>query len=1026
MSAFYYCKRVLLISLVVLDVAYLTVGFTPWFASFHSSSPTPKTNSDKTNNFSQQQPRPQPPSSFSNGMRLLASTFSPKSKGSISKNDEEPHPPGTPPPEKMFKTSNQNGSKKATDLLNNAFFLSKPTNKEKVQAADWVEWSFSSMEGGLEEDELRYVRKGSSIPRPSGSTAVEKSNREDSHEETKAKREADRMIDPARAVSSILDGRIETEVSESAIKGALLMGALSAAITGQGVAMTGAASIGAAYIALTTGPVGEAIRTAGNLVWDVSTGAIEFYKQAELSAAAYSSRLKEERAIKQKRRMFKAKQRTERNQRNLLAAQLQIELKERQRRAEKRLEEVQRLAEENKRLDQEAAELEARLVEIERLKERTRKAEERRRREHEEAERAAEEFRKSEALRRARLLDKARQRAAEDARMAREAKEARLAKQAEEEKLAEAARLAEAVRQAEEERKKQQQLAAERAEAERRRKEEEEEQERLAQLAEEEEHARLEEMMRQEEEEAERLAEIARQVEKVRLAEIARREEETRLAEIERKEKEEEAARLAEVARKKQEALMAETARKEEEARLAEIARKEEENRLAEVARKEVARKEVARKEEEERRLAEIARAKAEEERLAEEARQEESARAKAEEERLAEEARQEEMARAKAEEERHLAETKQKEEERMAAKLEEERLAEKARKNEKERLAKIARLKEEDEKLQRQIEEAARIAAEMEEGDAEDMDEEDWEDMDEEDWEASIRSAQQSIDGNLVGQSRFAVDDDKEKMAWKSATEVAAALGVFEDDVDEEEEELERERMAAAARAAVEAFQSKRGSDADSDGEIYDEGTFYGTLPGKTDNAALEGGTFVDDDGYEYEYVWEEIDEEEEEKYASQFEEEDFVANGDGRSVYDDQNSKKDWSKYPISVLKAELKERGFSPVGKKADLVAILKEDDRLFDKKDFLEKGDVDKESAAYAGINDFSLDDILSDNDEPTSEELARIEEGGSLLDFESMTVPELKEELRARGLKLGGKKAELVARLEAHVSKVQTD
>jgi hypothetical protein len=36
----------------------------------------------------------------------------------------------------------------------------------------------------------------------------------------------------------------------------------------------------------------------------------------------------------------------------------------------------------------------------------------------------------------------------------------------------------------------------------------------------------------------------------------------------------------------------------------------------------------------------------------------------------------------------------------------------------------------------------------------------------------------------------------------------------------------------------------------------------------------------------------------------------------------------------------------------------------------------------------------------------------------MVDFESMTVAQLKDELKARGLKVGGKKSELIERLAA--------
>jgi hypothetical protein len=138
-----------------------------------------------------------------------------------------------------------------------------------------------------------------------------------------------------------------------------------------------------------------------------------------------------------------------------------------------------------------------------------------------------------------------------------------------------------------------------------------------------------------------------------------------------------------------------------------------------------------------------------------------------------------------------------------------------------------------------------------------------------------------------------------------------------------------------------------------------------------------------------------------------------------------------RDWSQMKVAELKAELTARGLKAAGKKADLVAALEEADRL--------------ESAAFGEEGDLiELQDPDLDAEEPDFEELAQaareaaalynpqlvedvgvdeefeeeveVEPKSTEMDFERMTVPQLKEELKARGLKVTGRKAELVERL----------
>jgi hypothetical protein len=96
------------------------------------------------------------------------------------------------------------------------------------------------------------------------------------------------------------------------------------------------------------------------------------------------------------------------------------------------------------------------------------------------------------------------------------------------------------------------------------------------------------------------------------------------------------------------------------------------------------------------------------------------------------------------------------------------------------------------------------------------------------------------------------------------------------------------------------------------------------------------------------------------------------------------------DWKSYTVPKLKEELTTRGFSLAGKKADLIARLEADDA--------------SRSAEVAAPEQAGEDDAENEEEEA---------------DWMSYTIPKLKEELTARSLRVSGKKADLVARLEAH-------
>jgi AP endonuclease-1 len=97
-----------------------------------------------------------------------------------------------------------------------------------------------------------------------------------------------------------------------------------------------------------------------------------------------------------------------------------------------------------------------------------------------------------------------------------------------------------------------------------------------------------------------------------------------------------------------------------------------------------------------------------------------------------------------------------------------------------------------------------------------------------------------------------------------------------------------------------------------------------------------------------------------------------------------------RDYSKMKVSELKEELTKRGLPTSGSKDILIERLK-------------KGNGDIES------NSSSWEDLIEEEEEKLPDDLA------------SMKVPELKGELKKRGLSVSGNKTILVQRLEAHIN-----
>jgi hypothetical protein len=188
------------------------------------------------------------------------------------------------------------------------------------------------------------------------------------------------------------------------------------------------------------------------------------------------------------------------------------------------------------------------------------------------------------------------------------------------------------------------------------------------------------------------------------------------------------------------------------------------------------------------------------------------------------------------------------------------------------------------------------------------------------------------------------------------------------------------------------------------------------------------------------------------------------------------------DWTALTVKELKKELQDRSLPTIGKKADLVAALKDYDTYgplvaaastasstdglgmdddFDElaAQFKENADADDEDFDLELDLDFDSIDLKAmgeaarqaadlfnqsgQDDEPSDEDLWAIESMGlpdieelspqailsdaalaSSIAFAKMTVLELKDELRKRGLSVSGKKTDLIERLQAHDFRAQ--
>lgn len=174
------------------------------------------------------------------------------------------------------------------------------------------------------------------------------------------------------------------------------------------------------------------------------------------------------------------------------------------------------------------------------------------------------------------------------------------------------------------------------------------------------------------------------------------------------------------------------------------------------------------------------------------------------------------------------------------------------------------------------------------------------------------------------------------------------------------------------------------------------------------------------------------------------------------------------DWSSFTVAGLKVELKNRGLKTSGRKAELISLLEESDtellgnNINGNADSTVVDDEENDPTLWEGSGanipeldgEEDIDDVLEDFDieelgrqaraavevfqqsrnvdfdeEPTEEMLTQLEnemaidgefldeDNDKVIDISKMTVKELKVECKNRGLKVSGRKADLIERLK---------
>jgi len=383
----------------------------------------------------------------------------------------------------------------------------------------------------------------------------------------------------------------------------------------------------------------------------------------------------------------------------------------------------------------------------------------------------------------------------------------------------------------------------------------------------------------------------------------------------------------------------------------------------------------------------------------------------------------------------------------------------EKTRIAEEDRIIEEAKLKVEEEEKAR-ISEEERIVEEIKlKAEKEEKEKEADDDIlfDDDQFMAAVELAQEGIEGKIVGVDDI-ITDNSAKAEWDAAGVLANELRQDSDtrseaDVDDEEDDfdfgdIDLEALGRAAREAVEAFESE---------------------VGKADEAVLDKkkqwvDSMIEDDDEDEDFDFED---DKDLFSADNFDElartaraaveataRDAVVASNNRAIDIDSPPSeaiagelvsKDWSSLKVVELREELKKRGLKTSGRKADIISLLEKSDlEISDQKhETVANTKLDGDDDEIIELEDFDIEELGRQaraavemfqttkggfDEEPTEEMLAELESEMAIngeflgepkpsIDTSKMTVAQLKNECRNRGLKVGGRKAELIERLK---------
>jgi len=295
-----------------------------------------------------------------------------------------------------------------------------------------------------------------------------------------------------------------------------------------------------------------------------------------------------------------------------------------------------------------------------------------------------------------------------------------------------------------------------------------------------------------------------------------------------------------------------------------------------------------------------------------------------------------------------------------------------------------------------------------------------------------AVESAQEKVEGKIVGIDDISTDDSA-KADCDTAGELTNELrkdisetnvddegnydGILDiDDNEENNNEFEDVNFEKAAKEAVESFE--RDVQIADDAVSSEKGEWAASMIGEDDDQGsefsfvddvIDAGTFVEADR----------------NSAIGMESPSFIA-------------EKHWSSLKVVELKEELKKRGLKTSGSKTDLLSLLEESD-------LQELWSQAREAVkiAKANFDEEPTEEMLEElerqareaekiaqaifDKEPTEEIPEELESGEFLdepkpeLDFSKMTISQLKEQCRKRALKVSGRKAELIERIENSIT-----